>query len=114
MKKVEAIVRPEKVRFVLAALKDIGSRAVTVVAAKGQGKGVRPLVRDNRGTALFTAEYNAMNSIITIVSDAMVNDVISAIAKAVSEGSKPNGKIFVFPVDDVIDLESGRRGSTAL
>ncbi|HSD04126.1 MAG TPA: P-II family nitrogen regulator [Nitrosopumilaceae archaeon] len=114
MKRIEAIVRPGKVRLVLAALKDVGSRAVTVVVAKGQGKGARPLVRDNRGTTLFTAEYNAMNSIITIVDDAMVNDVISAIAKAVGEGSKASGKIFISPVEDVIDLESGRRGPSAL
>lgn len=100
--------------MVLNALKEVGTRAATVINAKGQGKGARPLIRDARGMPLFTAEYNSMNSIITIVDDSMVDDVLSAISKAVSDGSKRSGKVFISPVDDVMDLETGRRGPSAL
>jgi nitrogen regulatory protein PII len=52
-----------------------------------------------------------MNSVITIVNDSMVNTVMTAIAKVAVSVSKGNGKVFVFPVDEVMDLETGRRSS---
>ena len=111
MKKIEAIVRPEKVRTILSALKEIGINGVTVVSEKGQGRGMRPLIRDSKGMPLHTAEYNPMNSIITIVDDLKVNAVMEAIAKVAISGSKGSGKVFVFPVDEAMDLESGRRST---
>ncbi len=112
MKKIEAIVRPEKVRVVLGALKQIGVSGATVVSEKGQGTGARPLIRDTKGMPLHTAEYNPMCSVITIVNDSMVNAVMEAISKVVVSGSKGSGKVFVFPVDEVMDLESGRRSTS--
>ena len=111
MKKVEAIIKPEKVRAVLSALKEVGVTGVTVVSARGQGRGTRPLLRDSKGMPLHTAEYNIMNSVITIVNDSMVDTVMAAITKVAVSGSKGSGKVFVFPVDEVMDLETGRRSS---
>ena len=111
MKKIEAIIKPEKVRDVLDALKQVGVNGVTVVSVRGQGTGARPLIRDSRGTPLHTAEYNPMSSVITIVNDSVVNSVMEAIARIVVSGSRGSGKVFVFPVDEVMDLENGRRTS---
>jgi len=111
LKKIEAIIKPEKVRAVLGVLKEVGVTGITVVSARGQGSGVRPLIRDSKGMPLHTAEYNTMNSVITIVNDTMVDTVLTAIAKVAVSGSKGNGKVFVFPVDEVMDLETGRRSS---
>lgn len=110
MKKIEIIIKPEKVRAVLSTLKDVGVTGVTVVSARGQGRGMRPLIRDSKGMPLHTAEYNTMNSVITIVNDSMVNAVMTAIAK-ITVSSKGSGKVFVFPVEEVMDLETGRRSS---
>ena len=109
MKKIEAIVRPEKVRDILGVLKEIGVSGATVVSERGQGRGARPLIRDSKGMPLHIAEYNPMNSVITVVNDSMVNRVLEAIAKVVVSGSRGSGKVFVFPVDEVMDLESGKR-----
>ena len=109
MKKIEAIVRPEKVREILGVLKEIGVSGATVLSERGQGKGARPLVRDSKGMPLHIAEYNPMNSVITVVNDSMVNRVLEVIAKVVVSGSRGSGKVFVFPVDEVMDLESGKR-----
>ena len=111
MKKIEAIIKPEKVRAVLSALKEVGVTGVTVVSARGQGRGTRPLLRDSKGMPLHTAEYNIMNSVITIVNDSMVDTVMAAITKVAVSGSKGSGKVFVFPVDEIMDLETGRRSS---
>ena len=114
MKKIEAIIRPEKVRVVLSALREIGISGVTVVSEKGQGRGSRPLIRDSKGMPLHIAEYNLMNSVITVVDDSKVNDVMGAIAKVVVSGSRGSGKVFVSPVDEVMDLENGRRSSNVI
>ena len=114
MKKIEAIVRPEKVRGILGVLKEIGVTGATVVSERGQGDGIRPMIRDSKGMPLHTAEYNPMNSVITIVNDSMVNRVLEGIAKVVVSGSKGSGKVFVFPVDEVMDLESGRRNTSLM
>ena len=102
------------VRDILNALRQIGATGATVVSERGQGRGARPLIRDSKGTPLHTAEYNTMNSVITIVNDSMVDTVLTAIAKVAVNGSKGSGKVFVFPVDEVMDLESGRRSSNLL
>jgi nitrogen regulatory protein PII len=39
----------------------------------------------------------------------MVNRVLEGISKVVVSGSKGSGKVFVFPVEEVMDLETGRR-----
>jgi len=114
LKKIEAIVRPEKVRGILGVLKEIGVSGATVVSERGQGTGARPMIRDSKGMPLHTAEYNPMNSVITIVNDSMVNRVLEAIAKVVVSGSKGSGKVFVFSVDEVMDLETGRRSKDSI
>ncbi|MGI0010289.1 MAG: P-II family nitrogen regulator, partial [Nitrosopumilaceae archaeon] len=52
MKKIEVIVKPEKVRVVRGALRKVGVTGVTVVSERGQGSGIRPMIRDSKGTPL--------------------------------------------------------------
>ena len=114
MKRVEVIVKPEKVRHILDALKETGVGGVTVTSVKGQGRESRPMLRGARGAALYTAEYNPMTSLITIIDDHMVDNVILAIKSALTEGTKADGKVFISTIDEAIDLESGCRGPSAL
>ena len=102
------------VRDILSALRQIGATGATVVSERGQERGARPLIRDSKGTPLHTAEYNTMNSVITIVNDSMVDTVLTAIAKVAVNGSKGSGKVFVFPVDEIMDLETGRRSTNSV
>ena len=102
------------VRDILSALRQIGATGATVVSERGQGRGARPLIRDSKGTPLHTAEYNTMNSVITIVNDSMADTVLTAIAKVAVNGSKGSGKVFVFPVDEIMDLETGRRSTNSV
>ena len=95
-------------------LKEIGVTGATVVSEKGQGNGIRPMIRDSKGLPLHTAEYNPMNSVITIVNDSMVNRVLEGISKVVVSGSKGSGKVFVFPVEEAMDLETGRRSKDVI
>ena len=114
MKKVEAIIRPTKIRDVLAALKEVGVTGINVIATKGQGRGERFPVRSSMGVVLYTAEYNALCTIITVVDDHLLNAVISSITTAAGTGNKGDGKIFISTIDDVVDINTKRSGIHAL
>lgn len=114
MKRIEAFIRVEKCRPVIEALKNTGITGVTIHNARGQGKGARPVVSGLKGTARFVAEFNSTNSIITVVDDSQVDQVITAIVNAAGTGSHGDGKIFISTIDETVDIGTKRKGVSAL
>ncbi len=115
MKRIDVHVTSENLRPIADALKKIGVGGVTVMQVRGRGSSAVPIVTGLRGTARFVADFSTRNLIYTIVDDSKVEQTISAILDVVSgKGKKGTGKIFVTPVDDAIDLATGKQGSKAL
>ncbi|HSF28543.1 MAG TPA: P-II family nitrogen regulator [Nitrosopumilaceae archaeon] len=114
MKRIEAFVQSDKTSLVVDAITKAGVKGLTVFSGRGQGRGKRPMVESSRGTTRHVAEYNEIDSIVTVVEDSSVDPVITAIVNAAGTGSKEDGKIFVSTVDDVIDIGSKQKGSIAL
>jgi nitrogen regulatory protein P-II 1 len=110
MKRLEIIVPSGKLNLVVAAIEDIGVGGVTIIDAKGRGKGQRPTLRSMRGTQKKKAEYNNISTIITVVNDSKVNHLIDAILAAASTGSNGDGKIFVSSVEETVDIQTKLRG----
>ena len=115
MKRIEVHTKIEHLRPILDALKKIGVSGITVAQVRGRGSAEPTMISGLRGTARYAADFNTRNLIYTIVEDSKSEEVIQAILKAVdSDGTKVFGKIFVTPIEDAIDLGTGRRGSDAL
>jgi len=114
MKRIEAFVQTDKTSLVVDAIKKHGAKGLTVFSGKGQGRGERPMVESSRGTRRQVAEYNDVDSIVTIVEESKAEAIITAIINAAGTGSKGDGKIFVSTVDDVIDIGSKQKGPNAL
>ena len=114
MKRIEAIVQTDKTSLVVDAIKKAGAKGLTVFSGRGQGKGERPMVESSRGTTRHVAEYNEVDSIVTVVDESNADAVITAIVDAAGTGSKGDGKIFVSKVDDVIDIGSKQKGPMVL
>ena len=114
MKRIEAFVQTDKTSLVVDAIKKAGAKGLTVFSGRGQGKGERPMVESSRGTTRHVAEYNEVDSIVTVVDESNADAVIFAIVDAAGTGSKGDGKIFVSKVDDVIDIGSKLKGPMAL
>ncbi|HLC24492.1 MAG TPA: P-II family nitrogen regulator [Nitrosopumilaceae archaeon] len=112
MKRIEAFIQSDRLQVVLTAMKKIGVNGITVIGARGQGEGLRPLVEVSRGTMRQVAEFNSIETIVTIVDEQKVQEVMSAIANAASTGSKGDGKIFVSPVDEAMDIGTKKKVST--
>lgn len=114
MKRVESIIATEKITELNNALKAIGVGGCTILDAKGRGKGEKPMVESQRGTARYMAEFSVRANVVTVVEDSMVENVIKTVLDTISTGSAGDGKIFVSPVTDAIDIGTKGHGEEAI
>ena len=111
-KKIEAIIREEKLHTVKAALSDIGIVGMTVSAVRGRGRGSGMLLKWRTGT--YNVDLLPRVMIGIVLSDENVDATVKAIVDAARTGEKGDGVIFVLPVEDVIRISSGERGREAI
>ncbi|WP_420545312.1 P-II family nitrogen regulator [Nitrosopumilus sp.] len=114
MKQIEAFVQSDKLRAVVDAIEKKKVGGISVIQARGRGKGHRPEVGGERGTSRHTAEYASLDEVLVVVEDADADAVETAILNAASTGSKGDGKIFVTPVEKAIDIGTKSTGESAL
>jgi len=112
MKKIEAIIKPFKLDEVKQALTEIGITGLTAAEVKGFGrqKGHTELYRG----AEYVVDFLPKVKVEVVVDDALVAKVVEAIERAAKTGRIGDGKVFVLPVDEVIRIRTGERGSDAL
>jgi nitrogen regulatory protein P-II 1 len=112
MKKIEAIIKPFKLDEVKDALNEIGIQGMTVTEVKGFGrqKGHTELYRG----AEYVVDFIPKIKIEIITSDVLSPKVVAVIEKAAKTGKIGDGKIFVYPVDEIIRIRTGERGEAAV
>ena len=112
MKKIEAIIRAEKLGDVKNALESKGFYGMTVTDVRGRGrqKGVQIQFKGR------TMELDLLPKvkIELVVTDEEVEDVISIISNFARTGNVGDGKIFIIPVEDAVRIRTGERGDKAL
>lgn len=114
MKQIKAFVQRKKLDSVIDAIEKEGVGGLTVIQAQGRGKGERPMIGDPRGTGSHKAQFNTLESIVVVVDDSKVESITNAITSAASTGSKGDGKIFVIPVEESIDIGTKLKGPNVL
>lgn len=112
MKRIEAIIPSNRLNLVVSAIEECGVTGITTIETKGRGKGARPSLRSSRGTSTQIAEYNSLATIIVIVEEPKVDQLVNAILNTASTGSSGDGKIFVSTIDEVIDIQTKKKGLT--
>ena len=112
MKLIVAIIKPFKLDEVKEALQEVGLQGITVTEARGFGrqKGHTELYRG----AEYVVDFLPKVKIEVIVDDKMVERTTEAIITAARTGRIGDGKIFILPVEDVIRIRTGERGSEAV
>lgn len=112
MKKIEAVIKPFKLDEVKDALNEIGIQGMTVTEVKGFGrqKGHTELYRG----AEYVVDFIPKIKIEVVTSDILTPKVVEAVEKAAKTGKIGDGKIFVYPVEDVIRIRTGERGESAV
>lgn len=112
MKKIEAIVRPQKVEEVREALLEAGIKGMTIMEVRGFGrqKGHTELYRG----AEYQIDFLPKMKIDVVVSDTHLETAIQAIIKVTKTGQVGDGKIFVSPIEEVIRVRTEEVGDDAL
>jgi len=113
MKKVEAIIRPEKLHDVKEALDDLGFHGMNFTQVTGRGA-QRGIVHQGRGGESVTVDMLPKVKMEVVVQDIAVDRVIDAIIRASRTGNIGDGKIFIIPVDEAIRVRTGERGDVAI
>jgi len=112
MIKIEALIRPQKLDDVKAALSDAGVSGMTVTDVRGSGK-QKGYTQHYRG-AEYTVNLLQKIKIEIVVSDEVAHKTAETIADAARTGEIGDGKIFLIPVADVIRIRTGEHGDTAI
>ena len=112
MKKIEAVIKPFKLDDVKEALNDIGIQGMTVSEVKGYGrqKGHTEIYRG----AEYAVDFIPKLKIEIVVHEDRSAEVVEVVRKSSFTGKIGDGKIFIIPIEDVIRVRTGERGSDAL
>jgi nitrogen regulatory protein P-II 1 len=112
MKKIVAIIRPDKLEPVKKSLGEVGCNGVTVVEVKGRGRQLG-ITESYRGSD-YRIDLLPKTRLEIVCNDDYIERIIDAIVKTAQTGDIGDGKIFISPVEDVIRIRTGERGETAI
>jgi nitrogen regulatory protein P-II 1 len=112
MKKVEAIIQPFRLEPVKEALHAINIQGMTVTEVKGFGrqKGIREVYRGME----YQVDLLPKVKLEIVVADDKVQAVVEAVIANARTGRIGDGKIFVYPVAEVIRIRTGDTGEAAV
>ena len=112
MKLIHAIIKPYRLEDVRDALGRVGVEGLTVSEAKGFGrqKGHTEVYRG----AEYQVDLLPKLSLEIVVGDERVESVVNVIAETAQSGAIGDGKIFVYPVDQVVRIRTGEEGEAAV
>ena len=103
-KRIEAIISSEKLDAVLTAIGSL-KLAATYYDSKGKGKGQKYTISYGRGVGSSKMAYSDRKTIVTIVDEHRVEDVITTIRSAAADsGTSSAGIIVISSVDDILQL----------
>ena len=112
MKKIEAIIKPFKLDDVREALSEIGITGMTVTEVKGFGR-QKAHTELYRG-AEYVVDFLPKVKLEMVVKEDQLVRCIEAISTAARTGKIGDGKIFVYPVEQVIRIRTGETGPEAI
>ena len=112
MKKIEAIIRIEKLDEVRDALERYGYPGMTITRVEGHGR-QKGIVEQFRGRE-FKVELLPKTKIEIIAHEKDVDKLMESISKAAKTGEIGDGKIFVYPVENAQRIRTGEKGDNAI
>jgi nitrogen regulatory protein P-II 1 len=112
MKKIEAIIREEKLEPVREALEGIGILGMTVseVSGRGRQKGIPLQWRAGEYRVAFLPKVK----IELVVLDEELGKTLNTIVTRARTGERGDGKIFVIPIEDAVRVRTGEVGENAI
>jgi nitrogen regulatory protein P-II 1 len=108
MKKIEAIIRPERLQEVQDALDELGVSGLTVSEVMGCGrqKGYTEQYRGSRANISLLPKIK----VESVVPSEVVDKAVEAIVGAAYTGETGDGRVFVYAVEESVRIRTGERG----
>ncbi len=112
MKKIEAIIQPYKLEAVKEALHQLAVKGMTVTEVKGFGrqKGLREVYRGME----YQVDFLPKVKIEVVCPDEQVEAITNAIIAQARTGKVGDGKIFIYPLTEVVRIRTGETGEEAV
>lgn len=112
MKKIEAIIRPEKLDAVKKALDEKGFPGMTVTEVRGRGRQKGITLQWRAGE--YRVDLLSKIKIEVVVNDKDADAVIDTILEVAPMKKIGDGKIFIYPIEEIVRVRTGERGRDAL
>jgi nitrogen regulatory protein P-II 1 len=112
VKKIEAIIREEKLEAVRAALQNSGYYGMTVSEVSGRGKQGGLTLQWRVGE--YKVDFLPKLKVELVVLDEDVSKTLNAITAAARTGEMGDGKLFVLPVENAVRVRTGEEGENAI
>jgi len=112
MIKIDAIIKPFRLDAVKEALQQLGIQGMTVSEVRGFGrqKGHAELYRG----AEYTVDFVPKVKLEVVIAEDLAPKVVDAVSEAARTGKIGDGKIFVYPLQDIVRIRTGERGPQAI
>ena len=112
MKKLEIIIKPEKLEDLKAILDESEVNGLNIVNIMGYGN-QKGIVKKYRG-AEYKTNLLPKIKVETVVTQEKAEALVDKIVKEINTGNYGDGKIFVYEVEDAVRIRTGERGEKAL
>lgn len=112
MKKIEAIIKEEKLETVRRALEDNGYFGMTVTEVSGRGRQKGLTLQWRVGE--YQVNFLPKLKIELVVLDEDVPKILNIITENARTGEIGDGKVFVLPVDNAVRVRTGEEGEDAI
>lgn len=112
MKKIEIIIKPERLDDLMRSLEEFGIHGLMVSNVMGYGKqkGYTSLYRG----IVYNVNLLPKIKVQTVMPEGRIERLLTRIQKEINTGMYGDGKIFVYDVVDAVRIRTGERGEEAL
>lgn len=112
MKKIEAIIRPDRLNIIKESLSEMGYPGLTVTEVKGHGaqKGITEMWRGRT----FKVDLLSKVKIEIVALDEHVDSIVQTILRDARTGNIGDGKVFVSEIEKVLRIRTGETGEKAV
>jgi len=112
MKKIEAIIREEKLVPIKNFLEELGYYGMTITEVGGRGK--EKGIALKWGSKEYRVDFLPKLKVEVVVLDEDLPPVLNAIIRGARTGETGDGKIFITPIEDAIRIRTGDSGNNAV
>ena len=112
MKKLEIIIKPEKLESLKNILDDCEASGLMITNIMGYGN-QKGIIKNYRGSE-YAVNLLPKVKVETVVKDEAAEKIVDRVVKEISTGNYGDGKIFIYNIEDVVRIRTGERGADAI